>query len=112
MSVNLGLAGGTRAKVYTGNIALELKANKNLSVALALKGEDKYTKSAGSFASVTASGTPAVNVASTPQAEYSRLKENSVTPDLDIRYSGIPDVGFYASASQLMVQGDQRYATA
>ena len=109
----LNLAGGSKVKVYTGTVGVTLTPGRNFSAKLALKGEDEYTTGSGTFTSVAAAvntATGAVTISQTPQAESSRLKEKSLTPALDLNYTGLKDVAFYASGSQRIVNGDERYA--
>jgi len=111
---NLNLAGTSHEKVYTGIIALDLKPFKDFTADLALKGQDKYTKSTGSLISVTAATnttTGVVTITQTPQLEYSRLKDHSLTPTLDLNYTHFKDVSFFASGSKDVVNGDEYYAT-
>jgi hypothetical protein len=110
-----GLVAGTRSKVYTGNISLDYKATKDLNFKFALRGEDLYTKSAGSYvviASSQSSSTGVITYTSTPTIESSRIKEKVVTPALDIRYTGISNLALYASASDRINHGDERLINA
>lgn len=109
----LNLTGGSKVKIYTGTAALTCKPVTNFSAKLALKGEDEYTKGNGAFTSVTSTvntTTGAVTIVQAPQSEYSRLKEQSLTPALDLNYSGFKNVALYASGSQRITNGDERYA--
>jgi hypothetical protein len=108
----LGLAGGSRVSVYEAKINLEIAASKHLAVNLGLRGEDSYAKGSGSFDVVAASGTPAVTLASTPRLEASRIKDQSLTPAVDIRYTGVADLSLYASASWRILNGDDRTTAA
>ncbi len=109
----LNLSGGSKVKIYRATVGLTFKPTGNFSAKLGLKGEDEYTKGGGSFTSVTAAvntTTGVVTIAQTPQAEYSRIKEQSLTPALDLNYTGLKDIALYASGSQRIVNGDERYA--
>ncbi|HTZ19294.1 MAG TPA: hypothetical protein VMC06_00295 [Opitutaceae bacterium] len=111
---HFGLIGGSRSKVYTGKIALDYKAAKDLNFNFAIRGEDLYTKSAASYVALASSqsgSTGAITYSSTPNAESSRIKEQVVTPALDIRYTGIQNVALYASASDRINNGDERLLT-
>lgn len=108
----IGLAGGSRAKIYMANIAMDFKPTRDLLLQFAVKGEDSDTKSAATFTTQNASGNPAVNVVSTPQQDSSRVKETVLTPELDVRYTGIKTVVLYATASPRHVNGDERLMTA
>jgi hypothetical protein len=109
----LNLTGGSKVKIYTGTVGLTFKPTSSFSAKLALKGADEYTKSSGAFTSVSAAvntTTGAVTITQAPQSEYSRLKEQSVTPALDLNYTGIKNIALYASGSQRIMDGDERYA--
>ena len=110
----LNLAGGSKVKIYTGNIAFDWKPSSDALIQLALRGEDKYTKSVGTLTAVTASAnttTGVITMTNSDQAFNSRVKEKSLTPALDLRYSGLTDLTLYASASVRNVSGDERYQT-
>lgn len=110
----LNLAGGSQVKIYVGNIAFDWKPTKESFVQLALRGEDKYTKSVGSLTSVSSSvstTTGVVTTTNTDQIFNSRVKEKSLTPALELRYTGIKNVALYATASVRNVDGDERYVT-
>ena len=108
---HFGLIGGSRSKVYTGKIALDYKAAKDLNINIALRGEDLYTKTAAYYiavASAQSGSSGAITYTSTPNAESSRIKEQVLTPALDIRYTGIQNIALYASASDRINSGDER----
>ena len=110
----LNLLGGSSVKIYTGTIALEWKPVPAAFVKLALRGEDKYTKSSGSLTAVTSTvntTTGVVTIVQSNQIFNSRVKEKSLTPALDMRYTGFQDVALYATASVRNVDGDERYVT-
>jgi len=109
----LNLTGGSKVKIYTATVGLTLKPTKNFSARIALRGEDEYNKGNGAFTTVTAAvntTTGVVTITQAPQNEYSRIKEQSLTPALDLNYTGIKNVALYASGSQRIVNGDERYA--
>ncbi len=111
---NLNLAGGNRLRVWTGKVGVDLKPSKDFTAALALRGEDKYVNSAGGLTSVAAAvntTTGAVTITPTNQLNWSRVKEHSLTPVVDLRYTGLPDVTLYANGSQRILNGDERYTT-
>ncbi len=102
---NLGLLGGARVKDFTGNIALELKPTKNFTATLALRAQDEFARAASSYTVVAASGTPATTLASTPRLQWSKLHQNSETPVLDLRYTGIKDLALYFTGSKRSLNG-------
>jgi hypothetical protein len=93
-------------------VVLDTQPSANLGVRLSLRGEDKYTNGTGTYDVVAASGTPAVTLATTPRREFGRVKEHSLTPDLDIRYTGIPNLALYASGNWRNLSGDERNTSA
>ena len=108
----LDLLGGSRAKIYTGNVGLDWKPSKDFLIQVALRGEDRYTTSAGSFSTVgLASGSTTVTGAPVLNSIYSRVKDKVATPTADLRYTGINNLVLYASATKRMLAGDERYAT-
>jgi hypothetical protein len=110
----LNLLGTSKVKVYTGLVALELKLVPALFAKVGLSAEDKRTQSSGTFTSVAAAvsaTTGAVTITQTPQYEFSRIKEKSTTPSLDLSYTGIKNFTFYFSGSKQFVSGDERYST-
>ena len=108
----LGLNGGSRAKVYEGKIDLAMTPAKDVSVNLGLRGEDSYARGAGAFTVIAASGTPAVTLATTPRLEASRVKDQSLSPAIDVRYTGFTDLALYASGSWRILNGDDRTTSA
>lgn len=108
----LGLAGGTRVKDYTGSIALDYHPSKNLLVKLAYRAQSEYIRGAMSYTVVSASGTPAVTVASTPRQGWSKLQQDVKTPVLELRYSGIKNLALYFNGSQRDLSGVERNSSA
>jgi hypothetical protein len=105
---------GSHIKVWTGKVGLDLKPSKDLSATIAVSGEDKYVKSAGSLTNVAAAvntTTGVVTITPTNQLNWSRVKEQSATPALDVRYTGVANVTLYANGSQRILNGDERYTT-
>lgn len=111
---NLNLAGISKAKVYKSAVALDTKPTKYLAVNVALKGEDRYTRSDATLTSVAATvntTTGVITTTPTNQAENSRVKDHSLTPVLDLNYTRFQNVSFFASASKDIVNGDEREVT-
>ncbi len=100
------LVGQATVRTYTGNVSVGLKPQPTLLVRLTLRGEDSYTKASAIYTRVT--GTVAAPV-STPMAESSRVKDEILTPDLSVRYTGIPKLVLYASGSDRIDRGDRRH---
>lgn len=102
----VGLAGSVKQLVYTGNVGLDLRLAKNLSVELATRAEESTTSSANPLAyinqGVTTSTGVVVNLPLAVQ-NNSRTKETSWVQELNVRYTGIRNVTLY-------LNGDFRYA--
>ncbi len=98
------LVGGSKVDDFTGNLSLGLHP-KNWLVQLTVRGEENYTKSAGTYNKVT--GTVAVPV-TTVVNENSRVKDHIVTPDLSARYTGFNHLVLYTSISDRLDRGDRR----
>ena len=104
----------SKVKVYSGLVALEFKPVPTLFAKLGVSAEDKRTASAGGLTSVAAAvntTTGVVTVTPTNQVLFSRIKEKSTTPALDLSYTGIRNVTLYFSGSKQFVSGDERYTT-
>ena len=107
------LAGTSGVIAYAANLAFDFKPTDNFSATVALKGEDKTTKAAGTYNVVSATGTPAITIgAPSPRAEFSHVDEKGLTPELDLRYTGFKDVALYGSATGTYVGGSNRNAPA
>ena len=113
--VNLG--GGSRVKSYTGNIALNYKATKDLFVKVAFRGQDEYIHGASSYNVVAATvvanvSAPTVTLASTPRLDWSKVHQKAKTPVVELRYTGIKDVALYFNGSFRSLDGDNRNSNA
>ena len=114
-----GLTGGSRVKDYTGNVSLDYKATKNLTVKVAFRAQDEFVRGDSSFSTIAATvapgsptGTPAtVTGAPSPRVDLSRIHENSKTPVIDVRYTGIKNLALYATASKRSLDGVEKYQT-
>ena len=106
------LAGGSKITTYAANAALIWRPVPNWMVQPAVRIEDTYTKSASTFNRVT--GTVIAPVSAFYNANE-RIKEQIVTPDLSVRYTGFKNVVIYATANDRINRGDERrndqYAT-
>jgi hypothetical protein len=99
------LAGGSKVDNFTANVSLGLRPTKDWLMQLTVRGEDSYTKSAGTYSRVT--GTVAAPV-TTFFKESSRVKDRVVTPDLSVRYTGFKNLVLYTSLSDRLDHGDRR----
>jgi hypothetical protein len=109
------LAGGSDVEVYTGNVSLGWTPAKNWFVQPALRYEDNIVKSAGTFTRVTQASLTAPQV-TLYYKENQRIREQLVTPDISVRYTGFSRVVVYGSFSDRINNGDDRrtdqYSTA
>ncbi len=103
-----GLFGGSRVKVYTGNLGLDLKPAPDLFVNVAVRAEQEYIRGNSGYNVLSASGSPAVNVATTPRVDWSRVQQHSATPALELRYTGIKNVSLYFNGSLRNLDGTER----
>lgn len=106
------LVGGSRILAYGGNVALNYAATKDLAFDFAMKAEEEYLRSDASFNAAAASGTPATVVTTTPRLEWSHVTKKTMTPEIDVRYTGIPDLTLYASYSKPSTTGQDKNTSA
>ena len=114
------MAGNTKVKAYTGNLSLEYKTSEELTTTLALRGEDKSTRSHGGYDVVAA---PNANLdlgggvkpptgttvpVTTHVIESSGVDERSLIPVLDFRYTGFTDLALYGSINHIFGNGPER----
>jgi hypothetical protein len=107
-----GLTGGTRLKDYVGNIGLDWKPTKEVFVKLAYRAQEEYLRASSSYTVISASGTPATTLASTPRIGWSKLDQDVSTPVLEVRYTGIKDLALYFNGSQRDLSGVERNTSA
>ncbi|MCU0792081.1 MAG: hypothetical protein MUE42_04370 [Opitutaceae bacterium] len=98
------LAGQSDAKIYNGNIGVDLTPTADWLISPCLRMERRRTETDATFRT----GTPATP---TPQIEYSSNEEDSLTPTLDARYTGVRNLALYASAAQRLTKGEKDYVT-
>jgi hypothetical protein len=106
------LAGGTRVKNYTGNVALDIQPVKTVFVKLALRAQDEFIRGYETFDVVAASGTPATVIASTPRLGWAKIHQNVTTPVIELRYTGIKDLALYFNGSKRTLNGEERNTSA
>jgi len=109
------LNGGSNVKVYTANASLGYRPSANWYIQPALRFEDNSSRSAGTFTRVTQTSATAPQVFAFYK-ENERIKEQLVTPDLSVRYTGFSKLVIYGTASDRINRGDERrtdqYSTA
>ena len=99
------LYGGTRVKDYTGNIALDWKAAKDLFFKFAFRAQSEFIRGTSGYNVIAASGTPALTLASTPRFGWAKIHQNVRTPVLEFRYTGIKDLAIYFNGSKRDLSG-------
>ena len=87
---------------------MDYKPTKDLFIKLAVKAEDEYIHGQSSYQVVAASGTPATTITATPRVDWSKINQNSATPVLEMRYTGIKDISLYFTGSKRNLSGDER----
>lgn len=96
----------SKTNIYLGRIALKLKPFSDFFVEAALRAEDRYTKTDGTYRRITGSSAAALN--QSKYGENSKLVETSYTPSLEVRYTGIKKVLLYANGSYRYLDGDEQ----
>jgi hypothetical protein len=81
-------------------------------VKVAFRAQSEYIRGSSGFTVVAASGTPAVNLTSTPRAGWSKVHQNVRTPVLEVRYTGIKDLALYFTGSKRDLSGDENNTSA
>ncbi len=100
------LYGHSKGTVYTANAALAYTPTQNWYIQPALRWEDSYIQSKGAYHRVTVTSGREVY---TLYRTFSRVKDEVLTPELSVRYSGIRRLGLYATASNRITDGDDRH---
>lgn len=98
------LVGGSEGDTYAANAALSFRPNASWYFQGAIRGESSRIESEGTFERIT--GTTTLTTAT--YREGSRRKDDVVTPELNVRYTGIPKVVLYAMARDRLNQADRR----
>src|ERR1019366_3468718 len=113
------LTGESKVKAYTGNLGLEFKASDNFTATLALRGEDRTTRTNGAYDIVAAPNAnldlgggvkPPAGITvpvTTHVLESSAVDERSLIPMLDLRYTGFTDLALYASITHKFGNGPE-----
>lgn len=101
------LVGGSKYDVFTANGSVGFKPTTNWVTQLALRYEENYTKSAGTFTRVAQTNATAPQVF-TYFKENQRIMERILTPDLSARYVGFKKVVLYGAFSDRLTDGDER----
>ena len=95
-----GLTGNSNVDAKTGRIAFDYKPFENFTASFGVRGEDRTSGSTGKYNVVTATTVAVPVYTTTPYADASILDEHSVTPSLDLRYSGIKNLALYSTVTQ------------
>lgn len=108
------LVGTSTSDVTTARLGFDYKSDEAWSMKVMLKNEHKTSDSAVTYDTVNSSvnsTTGAVTTTTTTSKGYSHVKENSWTPDVDLRYTGIARMAFYGSFTKKFVDGDENVAS-
>ncbi len=103
-----GLNGGTKVNDYVANIALDYVPVPSVFIKLAFRAQEEYVNGASSYTVISASGTPAVTIASAPRTGFADINQTVTTPVLELRYTGIKDLALYFNGSLRNLNGDER----
>lgn len=99
------LVGKADVEVWSGKIGLDYKPNSNFTATIAVSDEDRSANGSGSYDVVTASTAAVPVYTTTGRLEKSVVDENTMTPALDLRYTGIKDLSLYLSVSKKIIDG-------
>ncbi len=102
------LVGGSKVKVYTGNVIFDFKPVPDLSLKAGVKAENELTGGWSNYNVVAASGTPATTLTTTPRVDWENIHQHSATPVLDVRYTGISNLSLYFSGSKRNLTGSEQ----
>ncbi|MDD3179652.1 MAG: hypothetical protein PHQ04_04795 [Opitutaceae bacterium] len=105
-------AGGTMtAKVFTGNVGVDYKPSKDLSLGAAVKGEDLTTNASNPVNYLNTHVNLATGVVTVLSPVYSpnygKIHEKSWTPEVSARYTGFKGITFYGTASYRTAPADE-----
>ncbi|HZP60163.1 MAG TPA: hypothetical protein VFB27_07535, partial [Opitutaceae bacterium] len=104
------LIGGSKVKDFAANLGADLKATNDLSIETAVKADERFTQGNDAFTylqNTVNQTTGAVTSAPLPYSGASRIKETSWTPEIGVRYTGIPNVALYGNADYRYSPRDQ-----
>jgi len=97
------LNGQSDSAIRTGKIAFDYKLFEDFTVSVGTRGEDTNSGSNGTYQVVSNSATPGhttfTNVTTADKVESSFLDEQSVTPVIDLRYTGIRNLTLYSDVT-------------
>lgn len=98
------LVGDATADIYTGILGFDFKPTPDWVVSPGVRAEHRKTSADATYKT----GTPALPV---QNFEDSRNIEDSLTPMLDVRYTGIRTLALYGSAAHKVADTDKRHVT-
>lgn len=110
-NLNQGLAGTAKIKELSGSLALEWKPATHTFVKLGLKEQKEWLNADGGYTRIGSAlnaTTGAITYTTVAYTNFSRLNQNGTTPVGEIRYTGIKNVAFYATASSRDLNGSER----
>lgn len=99
------LSGESNVEVWSGKLALDYKVTDVFTATVALSDEDRSAEANGTYNVVTASAAAVPVYDTTVRQEKSIVEENTLTPALDLRYTGIKDATVYLSVTNKTIDG-------
>lgn len=99
------LVGKSDVEVWTAKAALDYKATENLEASLALRYEDESANGKSGFDVITASSAVPPVIATTSRLQNAVVEEDSLTPELNLSFTGIKDLALYTTVSKKMGDG-------
>ena len=101
------LAGRSGVDLGTAKIAFDYKPFSDFTVSLGVRGENKNSGSYGSYDVVSASKQVTPKYLDVHMVEAGTLNEQSLTPVLDLRYSGFKNLALYSTVTHKTGDGTQ-----
>ncbi|HTJ78851.1 MAG TPA: hypothetical protein VL357_07615 [Rariglobus sp.] len=110
------LNGQSDSNIRTGKIAFDYKLTENFTVSIGTRGDDTNSGSNGTYQVVSNSATPGhstfTNVTTADKVESSFLEEQSITPVIDLRYTGFRNLTLYSDVNHRSGTGTENVTPA
>lgn len=100
-----GLVGSSRANVYVGSLTLDYKPNDQFFLRLGVRADEEYLSARGDFSVISTTTT-------TPRIAWSKEDTDSVTPVMEVRYTGFRNLALYAQGNLRSASGEKRNTSA
>jgi hypothetical protein len=101
------LTGQNTVKEYTGTGAIDFKATEHFTASFGVKGQNEKADGNGAYDVIAASTANVPVYTSTHRIESSQTDEKSITPLLDLRYTGLQDLALYSTVSRKFGTGTE-----